>query len=58
MSGSRARHPGFQVAYLMTDEGFGRSFFMTFDLVIAKSKVNCEINAKNLYTDRLKCAPG
>jgi len=37
---------------------FGRSFFLTFDRVIAKRQDKCEINAKNLYTDRLKCAPG
>jgi hypothetical protein len=35
-----------------------RSFFLTFDRVIAKWQVEYEINAKNLYTDRLKCAPG
>jgi len=42
----------------VTDERFSRSVYLTFDRVIAKLKVNCEINAKNLYTDRLKCAPG
>ncbi len=31
---------------------------MTFDRVIAKSKDEYKINAKNIYTDRLKCAPG
>lgn len=31
---------------------------MTFDRVIAKWQDDCEINAKNLYTDRLKYAPG
>ncbi len=42
----------------MTDTDLHRSFFMTFDRVIAKSLVECEINAKKRYTDRLKCAPG
>jgi hypothetical protein len=36
----------------------GRSFFLTFDRVIAKRQDKSKINAKNLYTDRLKCAPG
>ena len=56
---AQARHRGrFRVALLMTDGVFSRSFFLTFDRVIAKSKVECGINANNLYTDRLKCAPG
>jgi len=42
----------------VTDPVSLRSFFMSFDRLIAKSLVLSQINAKYLYTDRLKCAPG
>ena len=43
---------------VLTFSVYRRSLIQTISRLIAKSKVPAQINAKNLYTDRLKCAPG